>query len=140
MSNAISRLVNSTTDDAVVIDATTQPGYAGTPVIVLSGANAPASSNGLVVSAANSLIRGLAINGWPNNGIFGGTVGGSRYEANFIGTNAAGDADLGKAVQFERLGYFTPDPDTSAAKPVFNRTVGLRDTYAKVTAGGAKGR
>ena len=51
-----------------------------------------------------------------------------------------GDAEPGKPVQFERLGYFTPDPDTSAAKPVFNRTVGLRDTYAKVTAGEAKGR
>jgi glutaminyl-tRNA synthetase len=53
---------------------------------------------------------------------------------------ALADADLGKPVQFERLGYFTPDPDTSAAKPVFNRTVGLRDTYAKVSAGEAKGR
>jgi glutaminyl-tRNA synthetase len=53
---------------------------------------------------------------------------------------ALADAELGKPVQFERLGYFTPDPDTSAAKPVFNRTVGLRDTYAKVTAGEAKGR
>ena len=41
-------------------------------------------------------------------------------------------------VQFERLGYFAPDPDSSAGKPVFNRTVGLRDTYAKVTAGEAK--
>jgi glutaminyl-tRNA synthetase len=53
---------------------------------------------------------------------------------------ALGEAQLGKPVQFERLGYFTPDPDTSAARPVFNRTVGLRDTYAKVTAGEAKGR
>jgi glutaminyl-tRNA synthetase len=50
------------------------------------------------------------------------------------------DAEIGKPVQFERLGYFTLDPDSSAAKPVFNRTVGLRDTYAKVTAGEAKGR
>ena len=53
---------------------------------------------------------------------------------------ALADAELGQPVQFERLGYFTPDPDTSTAKPVFNRTVGLRDTYAKVTAGEAKGR
>jgi len=52
---------------------------------------------------------------------------------------ALADAGLGDVVQFERLGYFTPDPDTSAARPVFNRTVGLRDTYAKVTAGDAKG-
>jgi glutaminyl-tRNA synthetase len=52
---------------------------------------------------------------------------------------ALADAGLGDVVQFERLGYFTPDPDTSTEKPVFNRTVGLRDTYAKVTAGDAKG-
>lgn len=43
-------------------------------------------------------------------------------------------------VQFERLGYFAPDPDGTVARPVFNRTVGLRDTYAKITAGEAKGR
>jgi glutaminyl-tRNA synthetase len=39
-------------------------------------------------------------------------------------------------VQFERQGYFVPDPDSSPGKPVFNRTVGLRDTWAKVSAGG----
>ncbi len=43
-------------------------------------------------------------------------------------------------VQFERLGYFAPDPDSTPAHPVFNRTVGLRDTYAKVAASEAKGR
>ncbi len=36
------------------------------------------------------------------------------------------------AVQFERIGYFAVDPDSTPAKPVFNRTVGLRDTWAKV--------
>ena len=51
---------------------------------------------------------------------------------------AAGNAP--DPVQFERLGYFTPDPDSAPGKPVFNRTVGLRDTYAKVSAGEAKGR
>ena len=51
---------------------------------------------------------------------------------------AAGNAP--DPVQFERLGYFTPDPDSAPGKPVFNRTVGLRDSYAKVTAGEAKGR
>jgi glutaminyl-tRNA synthetase len=47
---------------------------------------------------------------------------------------AAGNAT--EAVQFERQGYFTRDPDAGAGKPVFNRTVGLRDTWAKVSAGG----
>ena len=34
--------------------------------------------------------------------------------------------------QFERLGYFCVDPDSSAGKMVFNRTVALRDTWAKI--------
>ena len=39
-------------------------------------------------------------------------------------------------VQFERQGYFCLDPDAQPGKPVFNRTVGLRDTWAKEKAGG----
>ena len=35
-------------------------------------------------------------------------------------------------VQFERQGYFCRDPDSAPGKPVFNRTIGLRDTWAKV--------
>jgi glutaminyl-tRNA synthetase len=34
-------------------------------------------------------------------------------------------------VQFERQGYFVRDPDSTPDRPVFNRTVGLRDTFAK---------
>jgi glutaminyl-tRNA synthetase len=40
-------------------------------------------------------------------------------------------------IQFERLGYFRRDPDTRSGRLIFNRTVGLRDTFAKVLA--AKG-
>jgi glutaminyl-tRNA synthetase len=39
-------------------------------------------------------------------------------------------------VQFERQGYFCPDPDSTPDRMVFNRTVGLRDTWAKVSGGG----
>jgi glutaminyl-tRNA synthetase len=38
----------------------------------------------------------------------------------------------GTRVQFERLGYFCVDPDSSTGKPVFNRTVALKDAWAKV--------
>jgi glutaminyl-tRNA synthetase len=34
--------------------------------------------------------------------------------------------------QFERLGYFTVDRDSTPGKPVFNRAVTLRDTWAKI--------
>jgi glutaminyl-tRNA synthetase len=37
-------------------------------------------------------------------------------------------------VQFERQGYFYRDPDSAPGRLVFNRTVGLRDTWAKVAA------
>jgi glutaminyl-tRNA synthetase len=43
---------------------------------------------------------------------------------------------LSEAVQFERQGYFCLDPDSTSDKLVFNRTVGLRDTWAKVQGGG----
>jgi glutaminyl-tRNA synthetase len=42
---------------------------------------------------------------------------------------------VGQAVQFERQGYFCPDPDSRPERLVFNRTIGLRDTWAKVQGG-----
>jgi glutaminyl-tRNA synthetase len=47
---------------------------------------------------------------------------------------ALDQAKLGMPVQFERLGYFCLDPDGTPEKPIFNRTLGLRDTWAKVKA------
>jgi len=41
-------------------------------------------------------------------------------------------APVGGRYQFERLGYFCVDPDSKPGKPVFNRTVALKDTWAKV--------
>jgi glutaminyl-tRNA synthetase len=41
------------------------------------------------------------------------------------------------AVQFERLGYFCRDPDSAPGHLVLNRTIGLRDSYARKAAGGA---
>jgi len=41
-------------------------------------------------------------------------------------------AQAGDRFQFERLGYFAVDPDTTPGKMVFNRTVSLRDTWAKI--------
>jgi glutaminyl-tRNA synthetase len=42
------------------------------------------------------------------------------------------DATPGALYQFERMGYFSVDSDSTAGKPVFNRTIGLRDTWAKI--------
>jgi glutaminyl-tRNA synthetase len=42
------------------------------------------------------------------------------------------NAKPGDRFQFERQGYFCADPDSAPGKPVFNRTVTLRDTWAKI--------
>ncbi|MDP6610781.1 MAG: glutamine--tRNA ligase/YqeY domain fusion protein [Candidatus Marinimicrobia bacterium] len=42
------------------------------------------------------------------------------------------DVELGEHVQFERLGYYYKDPDSTQEKPVFNRTVPLRNTWTKL--------
>ncbi len=47
---------------------------------------------------------------------------------------ALAEAGVGETVQFERLGYFCADPDSVPGALVFNRTVTLKDTWAKVQA------
>ena len=42
------------------------------------------------------------------------------------------NAEIGDRFQFQRMGYFNIDPDSKPEKLVFNRTVGLRDTWAKI--------
>jgi len=56
-------------------------------------------------------------------------LGGCRVEP------ALASARVGETVQFERQGYFCADPDSSPGRPVFNRTIGLRDSWAKAQAG-----
>ena len=45
-------------------------------------------------------------------------------------------APAGSRFQFERIGYFAVDPDTTAGNPVFNRTVTLKDAWARIEARG----
>jgi len=47
---------------------------------------------------------------------------------------ALADAEVGEAVQFERQGYFALDPDSLQGRLVFNRTVALRDSWARLQA------
>jgi glutaminyl-tRNA synthetase len=49
-----------------------------------------------------------------------------------VGEPSLAHASPGDRFQFERLGYFACDPDSVPGKLVFNRTVSLRDTWAKI--------
>jgi glutaminyl-tRNA synthetase len=69
----------------------------------------------------------------------GNAPDGRRPKATLQGTlvePSLAEVPVGQSVQFERLGYFCPDPDSSPGRPVFNRTLTLRDTWAKLQSQG----
>lgn len=83
--------------EAVVIDGFSQPGSGpGTLLIELNGQSA--LSNGLNLAAGASTVKGLVINRFAANGILiQSDASGSRIESNYIGTDAAGNVDLGNS-------------------------------------------
>jgi len=76
--------------DPVLIDGTTQAGFAGSPLVELAGNLAPAGSTGLELSAANTTVRGLVLNRWGTALVAAGAN--DVIQGNYIGTNAAGTA------------------------------------------------
>jgi len=73
----------------VFIDGTTQPGFAGTPLITLDGSLAGTAADGLVISAGNSTVRGLVIQQFGGSGIVLEGGGGNRIVNNEIGGTAS---------------------------------------------------
>jgi uncharacterized repeat protein (TIGR01451 family) len=74
----------------IVIDGTTQPGYAGVPIIELNGNNVVAI--GLILSQYRATVRGLVINRFTVAGISIGGSDNNVVEGCYIGTNLAGTA------------------------------------------------
>src|SRR5262249_34379635 len=86
-----------TISDPVVVDGTTQPGYAGSPLVELRGSSAGSGASGLVITAGGSTVKGLVINALSSgsgSGISLLTNGGNLIVGNYLGTNAAGSAAL----------------------------------------------
>jgi hypothetical protein len=78
-----------TITDTVNIDGSSQPGFAGTPLVRLDGAGAGSSATGLVVSASSSSVRGLEITGWSNRGIELAGGASNLIAGNYIGTDGS---------------------------------------------------
>lgn len=98
--------------DAVTLDATSQPGYSGAPLVELNGAAAGSSADGLRITASNSSVQGFVINRFQQSGI---VVHGASHvviAGNYIGTSADGSAASGddfgvkieSAASFVRVG------------------------------------
>lgn len=77
--------------DPVVIDGTTQPGFAGTPLIELNATNIGFDMV-LFITAGNTTIRSLILNHFQNGGILIPSGDGNHVEGCYIGTDATGSA------------------------------------------------
>ena len=81
-------------DDPITIDGTTQPGFAGSPLIEITGINADNNHSGLAIRAGSSTVRGLVLNRFNTAAVGLSIKGNNRVEGNYIGTNVAGAAPL----------------------------------------------
>ncbi len=79
----------------VLIDGTTQPGYAGTPLIELTGVDAGPSASGLWITAGNSTVRALVVNSFGSDGIQLTGNGGNLIAGCHIGTDVTGTVPRG---------------------------------------------
>ena len=76
-----------------LVDATTQGGYAGKPLIEINGTYA-GTAEGLRLTGGASTVKGLIINRFAKSGIFIYGKGGNKIVGNYIGTNASGTMAL----------------------------------------------
>ena len=83
----------SVTAAGTVIDGSTQPGYAGSPLIEVSGASS--YGDGLAVTASNCTVRGLCLDRWADGA--GLTLNGNseRIQGDYLGTDPTGNAPAG---------------------------------------------
>ena len=96
-----------TISESVVIDATTQPGFAGQPIIEISGVSAPANTIGLNIAGDHVTVRGLVINRFSTSyGISVGGIGHHTIAGNFVGTDLTGTIAQGN---FTGIGVSSPD-------------------------------
>ncbi len=80
----------------VVLDATTQPGFSGTPLIELDGTLTGADVTGFAVWGGSTTVRGFAINRFANNSdVLAWNLGNNIIEGNFLGTDPTGTINVG---------------------------------------------
>jgi uncharacterized delta-60 repeat protein len=90
--------------DTVTIDATTQSGFAGHPIVELNGASAGAASSGFVVAGGTGhTILGFVINGFGGEGL-ALNAGRTTVAGNFIGTDPTGKLASGNGGHGLRIG------------------------------------
>ena len=78
--------------ESATIDGTTQPGFAGNPIIVVNGGGQ--AGPGLLITGGGTTVRGLVIGNFKGHGIELNTGGGNVLEGNYVGMAAGGTSTL----------------------------------------------
>ena len=89
--------------DVVTIDGTTQTGFTNTPLIVLDGTAAGATTGGLRITAGNSTIKGLSIKNFAQDGILIDTQGSNTLQQNDLSANKGSGVAIVGAVTGNRI-------------------------------------
>lgn len=132
----ITAFAQETINDTVTVDGTTQPGFAGSPLIQLDGSAGPPAGSTLGASPApNSVFRGLDINQTGStaaNGLFLINASGSIIEGNYIGTDVTGTVDVGNGaagIEVQSCGNVTIGGTTAAARNIISGNTGPGITF-----------
>jgi parallel beta-helix repeat protein len=133
-----------TVTDPVVIDGTTQPGFTGTPIVVLTGTgfNGGANGYGLLITAGNSTVRGLVVNGFAGADIRIEGGGSNLVAGNYLGTNAAGTAAVPGPAATANVGLLVRSGDNTiggATAADRNLIAGHNDYGVHITGAAAAG-
>ena len=99
--------VNSST----LIDGTTQPGYAGTPIIWIQATPTSSGSNGLTLSSGTSGVKGLAVTGFTGGA--GVELGGANdlIDADFLGIDPSGGVNNGNRLNTAEVNQYGAKAD-----------------------------
>ncbi|HWB10985.1 MAG TPA: Calx-beta domain-containing protein [Pirellulales bacterium] len=110
--------------DPVIIDGTSQFGYAGLPLVELDGSQAGDGANGLTITGGGSVVRGLVIHSFSGSGIELTGLGGNVVEGNFIGTDVTGTNYLPNQ-RGDVFVYLSPDNLIGGTTAAARNVIGL---------------
>ena len=74
----------------MLIDGSSQPNYAGAPIVELNGTRASSANSGLTLNSSNTIVRALVINRFPQDGVTISSGRSNHVEGCYIGTDRTG--------------------------------------------------
>ena len=122
--------------EAADIDARTEIGYAGIPLVEVSGNLAGSGVSGLTIVSGNSSVYGLAINRFAASGIVLSTGGSNTVQENMIGTDPSGSVDQGNTSHGVTI-FNSADNDVGGTTPAQGNVISGNDVHGVYITGAA---